>query len=104
MRKSLATGGAGAAGRERPGSPAGAPVLISTARPLASRQLTWDGPMTSRLAAGGASRGVARSAGTDAMAGSSLSAAMVWAPSVREERPGPGKDAGAGVGHGPPVR
>jgi hypothetical protein len=35
MRKSLATGGAGTAGRERPGSPARRPVLISTARPLA---------------------------------------------------------------------
>ena len=58
MRKSLATGGAGAAGRERPGSPARRPVLISTARPLASRQLAWDRPVTSRLAAtGGAIRG-----------------------------------------------
>jgi hypothetical protein len=52
LRKSLATGGAGAAGRETPGSPPRCPVPVSTARPLASRHLTRDRPVTSRLAAG----------------------------------------------------
>lgn len=45
--------GRSAAGRERPGSPARRPVLISTARPLASRQLARDRSVTSRLAARG---------------------------------------------------
>jgi hypothetical protein len=53
----LATGGAGAAGRERPGSPARRPVLISTARPLASRQLARDRPVTGRLTATGEQSG-----------------------------------------------
>jgi hypothetical protein len=57
MRKSLATGGAGAAGRDRPGSPARRPALISTARPLASWQLARDRPVTSRLAATGEQSG-----------------------------------------------
>ena len=48
--------GAGA-GRERPGSPARRPVLISTARPLASWQLARDRPVTSRLAATGSNPG-----------------------------------------------
>jgi len=67
MRKSLATGAADAARRETPGSPARRPVPISTARPLASRQLTRGRPVTSRLAAGEQSRGAARGTGTDAM-------------------------------------
>jgi hypothetical protein len=49
--------GRSAAGRERPGSPARRPVLTSTARPLASRQLARDRPVTSRLAARGSNPG-----------------------------------------------
>src|SRR6266851_2460714 len=95
MRKSLATGGAGAAGRERPGSPARRPVLISTARPLASRQLVRDRRVTSRLpATGEQSGGEARGAGTDAMPGSRLSAAMAWAPRFIWGKARAGKDAG----------
>jgi hypothetical protein len=91
----LATGGAGAAGRERPGSPARRPVLISTARPLASRQLARDRPVTGRLTATGEqSGGDARGAGTDAMPGSPLSAAMAGAPGFIWGKAGAGKDAG----------
>ncbi len=87
--------GAGTAGRERPGSPARRPVLISTARPLASRQLARDRPVTSRLTATGEqSGGDARGAGTDAMPGSPLSAAMAWAPGFIWGKARAGKDAG----------
>jgi len=62
--------GAGTPGRERPGSPARRPVLISTARPLASRQLARDRPVTSRLTATAEHPGeMLGAAGTDAMPG-----------------------------------
>jgi len=79
-RKSLATGAAGAARPETPGSPARRPVPASTARPLASRQLTRDRPVTSRLAAAEQSRGAARRGKDRCDAGSPLGAAMVRAP------------------------
>jgi fatty acid desaturase len=91
-RKSLVTGAAGAARRETPGSPARRPVPTSTARPLASRQLTRARPVTSRLAAGEQSRGSCPlGAGTDAMPGSPLSAAMGMGASVRL-RKSPGRE------------
>ena len=95
MRKCVATGGAGAARRERPGSPARRPVLISRARPLASRQLARDRPVTSRLPATESNPGEMLGAvGTDAMPGSPLSAAMAWAPRFIWGKARAGKDAG----------
>ncbi|MGA8727862.1 MAG: hypothetical protein WB608_03860 [Terracidiphilus sp.] len=79
---------------ERPGSPARRPVLISTARPLASRQLARDRPATSRLAATGNNPGDARGAGTAAMPGSPLSAATAWASRFIWGKARAGKDAG----------
>ena len=101
MRKSLATGGARAASRETP---------LSSAAPGAHQHGEAAGVTATHLgraddepaAAGGASRGVARGR----MRCRVRRGARRWSgrPSVREERPGPGKDAGAGVRHGPPVR
>ena len=104
MRTTLASGGAGAAAPERPGSPARRPVLISTARPLASRQLARDRPVTSRLAATGSNPGDARGARAAAMPGSPLSAAMAWAPGSSGGRPGKGRTPVVRVHRGAPGR
>ena len=91
--------GAGAARQETPGSPARRPARISTARPLASRQLTRDRPGTSRPTAGGAIAGIAAGQGrSDAGFATERGDGMgALGPGGRTRA---GKDAGVRVHHG----